>query len=125
MSYEELEITDFLTEIYLKERVCIKLDKEKFTKHGITFLIYSYVNEGYEGYGYAFMKSKKNWFFHDMGHCSCYEPFEEFDGRYKFETLKELKEFMDKERVWGIPEYIQMSEIMYQICLEQFGDENV
>lgn len=45
---------------------------------GINFsiLVYSYEYGGYEGSGFAAWKVGSKWYYHELGHCSCYGPLE-------------------------------------------------
>jgi len=53
------------------------------------FLIYNHTCESYEGYGMALAQKNGKWYVHDMGHCSCYGPFDEFCFDKPYSTLEE------------------------------------
>ena len=56
---------------------------------GIEFVVYYYTSEMYEGYGNALLYKEGKWFTHDMGHCSCFDAFDEFELDNPFDILKE------------------------------------
>lgn len=109
-----------IPEIYLKERYCCQefLQENKFD-----FVIYFYESGYYSGDGIAFLKQGKNWYYHDMSHCSCYGAFDEFNWKYKFATLSELRIFAINQD-WS---YFSRDIIntMYEIAKEQFNDDSV
>lgn len=63
-------------------------DEDKLEEFGIQFAIYYYENEGYEGLGTCLAYKDTKWYTCDLGHCSCYGPFEEFNLTIPFDTLK-------------------------------------
>lgn len=106
----------YITEIYLHERCCCQ---NILHKYNIGFCVYYYKNEGYEGYGIAFLKHKyfNLWFYHDLGHCSCYNAFDYFKASISFKSLETLKEYAIKND-WS-EEYSEIIKTIYQICKEQ------
>lgn len=64
----------------------------------IEFMVYDYTAEMYEGYGNALFYKEGKWFTHNMGHCSCYDPFEELNLEEPFDTLEEaMVDLYDKD----------------------------
>jgi len=63
-------------------------DEDDLIKFGIQFAIYHYDCDGYEGYGQCLAYKDKKWYTHDMGHCSCYGPFDSFSLRKPYDKLK-------------------------------------
>lgn len=67
-------------------------DEDVPESHGIDFMVYDYTQESYEGWGDALAYKDGKWYTHDLGHCSCYGPFEEFGLEIPFNTLTEAME---------------------------------
>ncbi len=67
-----------------------------FKKIEPDLVVYSYETGSYEGSGFAIWKKGENWFYDDLGHCSCYGPTENIDKAngmpFKFEQVKEVVE---------------------------------
>jgi len=53
-------------------------DEDILEDFGVTFVIYYYENEGYEGLGKCLAYKEGKWYTNDLGHCSCYGPFDNF-----------------------------------------------
>lgn len=64
-------------------------DEGVLEDNNIEFAVYDYTNEGYEGYGNCLASKGNSWYTHNLGHCSCYGPFEEFDLKQPFNSLEE------------------------------------
>ena len=96
----------------------------------VDFLIYYYVDEGYEGYGNALFYKDGNWYTHYLGHCSCYGPFEEVDFEEPYEKLidaikylhnadwsksfdKDIEEMYNKAKEWFIETNLSLPK-MYE-----------
>jgi len=43
------------------------------------FLVYAYESGSYDGSGFAVWKRDKDFFYHEMGHCSCYGPWDQVE----------------------------------------------
>ena len=107
-----------LTEIYINERVCCT---DILIEHNIEFVIYYYENQGYEGLGIAFLKKRDKWLYLDISHCSCYYPFERFEDAIIFKDIRTLRDYAHSED-WS-NEFTEKINTMYEICIEQFGDD--
>ena len=69
---------------------------------GIDFIVYHYESGSYEGDGYALYYMDDHWYMYNMGHCSCYGPFDSFpEDSVKFTTLKKAKEKLLKDNISG------------------------
>lgn len=54
-------------------------------------VVYWYGAGCYEGAGYAIFMREGKWALRDLGHCSCYGPFDDVDcTEYIYDSLKEL-----------------------------------
>lgn len=51
---------------------------------------YRYVHSCYEGNGSALILTNKGWLYWDLGHCSCYGPFDNFETGMFYETIWQL-----------------------------------
>ncbi len=58
--------------------------------YGVEFIVYYYGHEDYSGYGMALLYKDNKWFVHDMGHCSCYGPYEYLDFKTPVDSLDEV-----------------------------------
>lgn len=56
---------------------------------GFDFLVYDYENGGYEGSGFAAWKKGDNWFYHELGHCSCNGPMDNVQSSAKIPVTLE------------------------------------
>lgn len=110
----ELEIV----EIYTRERVCIPDSLRMFNAESV---IYAYHDDGYSGYGFAFIKINKKFYFHDMGHCSCYGAFEEFNKNDPCKSLKAMFKVWKKSNFYTI-DITEINEIL-DIISEQWECE--
>ena len=63
-------------------------DEGRLEDFGIQFAIYYYESEPYSGLGQCLAYKDKKWYTHDLGHCSCYGPFDSFSLKKPFDTLK-------------------------------------
>ena len=63
-------------------------DEDDLINFNIQFAIYHYTNEGYEGMGQCLAYKDKKWYTHDLGHCSCYGPFDRFNLSKPYDKLK-------------------------------------
>ncbi|MFX1445768.1 MAG: hypothetical protein ACFFHV_20320 [Promethearchaeota archaeon] len=108
-----------IVEIYLKQKTCdLEYNLDKFERLGIDFIVYYYEDGGYEGLGVAFLKWNNKWYYHNMEHCSCYGPFDTFEGETYFNDLESLLSYAKHENWSG---YDYQLETIYQICIEHFG----
>lgn len=112
------DIIKGITEIYIRERACYGI--ERLVNLGIEFVIYAYHNDGYSGYGTAFAKKKNNWFYHDMGHCSCYGAWDEFTLDLKCNNMECLRKLWKKYNFYLEEEYRGELEELITIIIEQF-----
>lgn len=55
---------------------------------GIQFAIYHYTDDGYSGHGVCLSYKDTKWYIKDLGHCSCYGPFDSFNLKKPYDTLK-------------------------------------
>jgi hypothetical protein len=62
-------------------------------KLGADWCVYYYKSGDYEGSGFAVWRKDGKFYYHDMGHCSCYGPTEEMDNVGGFEKLEDIKKF--------------------------------
>lgn len=53
-----------------------KWDRDTIINAGIDIAVYSYFSGSYEGSGTLLFQKNNKWFYHDMGHCSCYGPLD-------------------------------------------------
>lgn len=60
-------------------------------------IIYNYKADYYEGSGWALIKYPEGWDEHNMGHCSCYGPMEEYRKCPTLLTLDQIAQNMSKE----------------------------
>lgn len=51
-------------------------DFERLEKLGFDLMVYGYEDGGYDGSGFAAFKKGDQWFYQELGHCSCYGPLE-------------------------------------------------
>ena len=65
---DELSDYDLKKSFYLKEELGHKVDADKF--------IYAYEQHTYDGSGIAVWNRGDKWYYHYLGHCSCYGPTE-------------------------------------------------
>lgn len=75
-------------------RNIIALDQIEPVPDGIDFdlMVYNYHTESYEGSGFAAWKKGDEYFYHEMGHCSCNGPWDRFESSAKVAvTLDQLK----------------------------------
>lgn len=56
---------------------------------GFDFLVYDYENGGYEGNGFAAWKKGDDWFYHELGHCSCNGPMDNVQSSAKIPVTVE------------------------------------
>ena len=54
-------------------------DLEKIARINFDLFVYSYERGSYDGSGFAIWRVGGKWFYHELGHCSCYGPFERID----------------------------------------------
>ena len=87
----------------------------------VGFVIYAYHDDGYSGYGFAFMKIGNKFYFHDMGHCSCYGAFEEFNLNYPCKSLKAMFRRWKKSNFYTI-DITEINEVL-NIIKEQWNLE--
>lgn len=59
--------------------------------------IYSYATGSYEGHGFGAWKNGKDWFYHEMGHCSCNGPTDGINtSKQAAVTYEQLKAIAEK-----------------------------
>ena len=104
-----------ITEIYTRERSCGAQGLRRF---GVEFVIYAYHDDGYSGYGFAFVKQNDKFYFHDLGHCSCYGLFEEFTLKNPCRSLEDMFKVWKKSNFYD-NKTEEISEIL-GIITEQF-----
>ena len=51
-------------------------DFERLEKLEFDLMVYGYENGGYDGSGFAAFKKGEQWFYQELGHCSCNGPLE-------------------------------------------------
>lgn len=81
------------------ETKIVSLGEEETVPSGIEFdlFVYKYGYESYEGHGFAAWRKDGKYFYHEMGHCSCNGPWEDFNASKNVEvTLEQLKEIAEK-----------------------------
>ena len=84
-----------MTEIIrLNQTAC---DEDELEKNGIEFAVYDYYCEGYEGYGNCLMYKEGKWYTCDMGHCSCYGPFDDLNLDKPYDSVEEAISVLDDE----------------------------
>ena len=66
-------------------------------KHAIDEVWYQYAEGSYEGNGTMILRRGDKYALHDMGHCSCYGPTEEFDGNVWYDSALEMAESMSED----------------------------
>ena len=74
-------------------------DEDDLQKFGIQFAMYYYEqSSSYEGLGICLAFKDNLWYTHDLGHCSCYGPFDGFNLKEPFEKLKDaIRDFHYKD----------------------------
>lgn len=81
--------------IALKEKLD-GYDDEYLKKIDLIFFVYSYETAPYEGSGFGVGKIGDKYFYHEMGHCSCYGPLDRIEDSSKmllsFEDIKKISE---------------------------------
>lgn len=65
--------------------------------NGIEEIRYWYCYGDYEGNGQMLILKDKKWYYHSMGHCSCYGPLDEISFNVGYSTLPELMEKCSSE----------------------------
>ena len=70
-------------------------DLEDIEKLGADWLVYYYEAGDYEGSGFAVWKVKDKFYYHDMGHCSCYGPTEEMENTMPMDRIEDIEKFAD------------------------------
>ena len=85
-------------------------DENILEEVGIEWAIYDYECSGYEGTGNALMYKEGKWYTHDLGHCSCYGPFEELNLHEPYHTLDEAIELLNRSD-WS-KSYVESIEII-------------
>jgi len=64
---------------------------ERAEESGADLLIYWYASGSYEGSGEALLRKDGLWIYENLGHCSCYGPFDttpSFDGAQTLDALE-------------------------------------
>ena len=90
-------INDKLTDNFLsnfKDYSIQEISKYEFDKikeeYNFDFIIYYYLENGYEGAGYLIARKEDKYFLHCCGHCSCYGPIEHISTSYPYNSVQEI-----------------------------------
>lgn len=71
--------------------------EESLNELGADYIVFSYVNGGYDGSGFLVGKKGDKYFYHEMGHCSCNGPLDGIENSAKaLLSLANIKEIVDK-----------------------------
>lgn len=65
-------------------------DRDRLKKDKVDIFVYWYASGSYEGSGKAIFCVGNKWFYHDLGHCSCYGPIENISYSNPKDTVQEL-----------------------------------
>lgn len=73
-----------------------KYDMKDIEKLNAEWLVYWYEVGSYEGSGFSIWKNGDTYYYHDMGHCSCYGPTSEMDNTGGYKRLGDIAKFADR-----------------------------
>jgi len=57
----------------------------------VTDIWYWYAQGSYDGSGIMVLKTSDGYYLHDMSHCSCYGPLDNFELTKCYKTIEDLK----------------------------------
>ena len=90
-----------------------EIKSEKIIKKDeYSLIVYWYGCGNWEGAGQAIVRHKNGfWSLHDLGHCSCYNPEENFEGHCSlYESLEELNNSCSEDLKEDIKELIELAK---------------
>jgi hypothetical protein len=78
--------------------------------------VYSYESGSYDGSGFAVFKKGDMWFYHEMGHCSCYGPLSEVYSSknmlVSFEDMEKIAEKGYNDHAKNVIKYIKENNLV-------------
>lgn len=90
----------------ISARKIVSIGKEEFSEYEtkdlanfvFNLFVYSYETGAYEGNGFAaWTANGKEWYYHELGHCSCNGPTDHINQSAKTSvTLEQLEEIVNK-----------------------------
>lgn len=95
-------------------------DENALEEFGIQFAIYYYECDGYEGLGTCLCYKDGKWYTHDLGHCSCYGPFDRFNLSEPYDKLKDAIRGLHRDD-WSRYFDIQVENMREHVKMYQKG----
>jgi hypothetical protein len=88
-----------------------KWELKNLEEHGVEVVFYWYITASYEGSGHLIAINKEGkWCEHNMGHCSCYGPTENFHAEFDVGSLDALAGIGTKEFNEEISELVELAK---------------
>lgn len=86
--------------------------------------VYDYEIGHYDGSGFMIWRKNKKYYYHDMGHCSCYGPTEEVAG-ISYNSFKEIEKIgRNYTKAKGVIELIKMKKLISRKCVKKLNKNN-
>ena len=95
-------------------------DEGNLQECGVQFAIYYYEAEQYEGLGTCLAYKDGKWYTHNLSHCSCYGPFDEFNLTKPYDKLKDAIRSLHKDD-WSRYFDIRIEDMYEQVKMYQKG----
>jgi len=92
-------------------------DLERLEKLEFDLMVYAYKNGGYDGSGFAAFKKGEQWFYQELGHCSCNGPLE------NIETSSNMLVSLEQVINLATSSYGDGAELVAQYLKDEFTTE--
>lgn len=87
-------ILEIKTKIIALDEVFSEYELRPVLNLSADLFVYSYATGSYDGSGFAVWRKGNDWFYSDLGHCSCNGPTEDIstsnNAAFKYEQVKEI-----------------------------------